>query len=203
MATYGLPACSRGCSHLRVIYPWLWAGVFVLGRFFSPLGPQLRSGTCMCRPPFAPGCRFISAMKFICVCAACLSHYTRFASPAMHRGKFRSKPWASLLEEAKYLVESGVVELNLIAEDTNQYGQDRKDGKGLAQVQGVHNGDPRRVVYARGQEEEEEDEESFSCALHWCSAMSSPLWPVHLSSFEGQSSLFLVPAHGEPICGHL
>lgn len=36
------------------------------------------------------------------------------------RGKFRSKPWASVLEEAKHLVDSGVVELNLIAEDTNQ-----------------------------------------------------------------------------------
>lgn len=50
------------------------------------------------------------------------------------RGKFRSKPWEQLLEEAKYLVESGVKELNLIAEDTNQYGQDRRDGKGLAQL---------------------------------------------------------------------
>ena len=55
---------------------------------------------------------------FLCVC----------------RGRFRSKPWQQLLDEAKYLVESGVKELNLIAEDTNQYGQDRKDGKGLAQL---------------------------------------------------------------------
>ena len=39
-----------------------------------------------------------------------------------------------MLDEAKRLVESGVVELNLIAEDTNQYGMDRKDGKGLAEV---------------------------------------------------------------------
>ena len=36
------------------------------------------------------------------------------------RGKFRSKAWQALLEEAKQLVDSGVVELNLIAEDTNQ-----------------------------------------------------------------------------------
>ena len=54
--------------------------------------------------------------------------------PLSCRGKFRSKPWQQLLEEAKYLVESGVKELNLIAEDTNQYGQDRRDGKGLAQL---------------------------------------------------------------------
>ena len=50
------------------------------------------------------------------------------------RGKFRSKPWQQLLDEARFLVQSGVKELNLIAEDTNQYGQDRKDGKGLAQL---------------------------------------------------------------------
>ena len=49
-------------------------------------------------------------------------------------GKFRSKPWAALLEEAKHLVASGVKELNLIAEDTNQYGQvgGRLWGGGLA-----------------------------------------------------------------------
>ena len=44
---------------------------------------------------------------------------------ALCRGKFRSKPWQALLDEAKHLVDSGVVELNLIAEDTNQYGMDR------------------------------------------------------------------------------
>lgn len=41
------------------------------------------------------------------------------------RGKFRSKAWTSVLEEARHLVASGVKELNLIAEDTNQYGMDR------------------------------------------------------------------------------
>lgn len=50
------------------------------------------------------------------------------------RGKFRSKPWTALVEEAKYLAASGVRELNLIAEDTNQYGMDRRDGKGLAEL---------------------------------------------------------------------
>lgn len=37
----------------------------------------------------------------------------------------RSPDCDCLQEEAKALVDSGVVELNLIAEDTNQYGQDR------------------------------------------------------------------------------
>ena len=38
----------------------------------------------------------------------------------LRRGKFRSKPWQAVLDEARHLVDSGVVELNLIAEDTNQ-----------------------------------------------------------------------------------
>lgn len=50
------------------------------------------------------------------------------------RGKFRSKPWDSILQEARHLVAEGALELNLIAEDTNQWGQDRKDGKNLAHL---------------------------------------------------------------------
>ena len=48
------------------------------------------------------------------------------------RGKFRSKPWNDVLREAEHLVAQGAKELNLIAEDTNQYGQDRRDGWNLA-----------------------------------------------------------------------
>ncbi len=48
------------------------------------------------------------------------------------RGKFRSKPWQAVLDEARALVAGGVKELNLIAEDTNQYGMDRW-GRGMRQ----------------------------------------------------------------------
>lgn len=54
--------------------------------------------------------------------------FSRFLDILLHshmvccRGKFRSKSWQGVLEEAKELVASGVKELNLIAEDTNQYG---------------------------------------------------------------------------------
>ncbi|KAI8463285.1 MAG: hypothetical protein J3K34DRAFT_381047 [Monoraphidium minutum] len=60
------------------------------------------------------------------------NHACTFCSIPGFRGKFRSKPWAPLLEEARRLVEGGAVELNLIAEDTNQWGQDRRDGRNLA-----------------------------------------------------------------------
>lgn len=40
----------------------------------------------------------------------------RCTSLPSRRGKFRSKPWQAVLDEARHLVDSGVVELNLIAE---------------------------------------------------------------------------------------
>jgi ribosomal protein S12 methylthiotransferase len=55
-----------------------------------------------------------------------------FCSIPSFRGSFRSKPYAQLLDEARALADQGVKELCLIAEDTNMYGRDRKDGKTLA-----------------------------------------------------------------------
>eukprot|EP00879_Flechtneria_rotunda_P019488 GHRR01020467.1.p1 GENE.GHRR01020467.1~~GHRR01020467.1.p1 ORF type:complete len:471 (+),score=125.87 GHRR01020467.1:797-2209(+) len=80
------------------------------------------------------------------------NHACTFCAIPGFRGKFRSKAWSQLVEEAKRLVEMGVVELNLIAEDTNQYGQDRRDGRGLAAllrelsaISGLH---WMRILYA-------------------------------------------------------
>lgn len=56
------------------------------------------------------------------------NHACTFCAIPGFRGKFRSKSWEAVLEEARRLVQAGVVELNLIAEDTNQYGQDRWAG---------------------------------------------------------------------------
>ena len=63
-------------------------------------------------------------------------HKCTFCAIPSFRGKFRSKPWDDVLAEARHLAGTGVKELNLIAEDTNQYGQDfpKTDGRGLAQL---------------------------------------------------------------------
>ena len=61
-------------------------------------------------------------------------HKCTFCAIPSFRGTFRSKPWDAVLDEARRLAASGVRELNLIAEDTNQYGQDVRDGRGLAQL---------------------------------------------------------------------
>ncbi len=48
------------------------------------------------------------------------------------RGPFRSKPQQLVLAEAKELAESGVVELNIIGQDTTNWGADLKIKDGLA-----------------------------------------------------------------------
>lgn len=53
-------------------------------------------------------------------------HQCAFCAIPQWRGRFRSKPFDQLVEEAHHLVErQGVRELCLIAEDTNMYGMDR------------------------------------------------------------------------------
>ena len=47
-----------------------------------------------------------------------------FCAIPMIRGKFRSRKIENLIDEAKRLAESGVRELNVIAQDTTRYGED-------------------------------------------------------------------------------
>lgn len=48
------------------------------------------------------------------------------------RGKLRSRSVPSLVAEARRLADEGVVELNLISQDSTAYGRDLRDGTGLA-----------------------------------------------------------------------
>lgn len=50
------------------------------------------------------------------------------------RGRYRSRPMASLLAEAQTLADSGVQELIVIAQDITRYGVDLKDGTTLARL---------------------------------------------------------------------
>ena len=45
------------------------------------------------------------------------------------RGRFVSRPYQEILEEAKILKEQGIKEISLISQDTTVYGKDFKDGK--------------------------------------------------------------------------
>lgn len=50
------------------------------------------------------------------------------------RGKLRSRSIENLIKEAERLVETGVTEFNLIAQDLTDFGRDRKDDTNLAEL---------------------------------------------------------------------
>jgi len=62
------------------------------------------------------------------------NHRCSFCTVPAIRGPFRSKPKELVLAEATELVSAGVVELNVIAQDTTYYGRDLKIKNGLATI---------------------------------------------------------------------
>ncbi|MDD5064025.1 MAG: 30S ribosomal protein S12 methylthiotransferase RimO [Phycisphaerae bacterium] len=62
------------------------------------------------------------------------NHRCSFCTVPAIRGPFRSKPKELILDEAAELVSSGAVELNIIAQDTTNYGMDLKIKNGLAEL---------------------------------------------------------------------
>lgn len=61
-------------------------------------------------------------------------HRCAYCSIPAIRGRQRSRPVASVLEECRQLLGQGARELNLIAQDTSRYGLDRDDGAGLGEL---------------------------------------------------------------------
>lgn len=62
------------------------------------------------------------------------NHHCSFCTIPAIRGKFRSKAPQSVPAEAEELVSAGVVELNIIAQDTTYFGRDLKLKNGLANL---------------------------------------------------------------------
>ena len=60
---------------------------------------------------------------YVKVAEGCDNRCSYCAIPLI-RGRFRSRPMENILEECRRLVESGVTELNLVAQDTTRYGED-------------------------------------------------------------------------------
>ncbi len=61
-------------------------------------------------------------------------HGCSFCTIPSIRGRFRSKPLQQVLDEARELVDSGAIELNIIAQDITSYGRDLKIKHGLARL---------------------------------------------------------------------
>lgn len=72
------------------------------------------------------GKRIISTLPFFTylkVAEGCSNCCSYCAIPLI-RGKFRSVPMEQVLEEANWLAENGVTELNVVAQDSTRYGED-------------------------------------------------------------------------------
>ena len=76
--------------------------------------------------PKMPELRFTGkAFAYLKIAEGCAHKCSYCAIPAI-RGKFRSRPAASILKEAKALLKSGCRELNVVAQDPMLYGCDLK-----------------------------------------------------------------------------
>ena len=62
------------------------------------------------------------------------NHHCSFCTIPAIRGRFRSKPQKLILAEAAELASAGVVELNVIAQDTTNWGRDLKIKNGLTKL---------------------------------------------------------------------
>ncbi len=62
------------------------------------------------------------------------SHRCSFCAIPHIRGRLKSRPISSIVREVQMLLEDGVKEFNLIAQDLNEYGKDLGDGSSLTQL---------------------------------------------------------------------
>lgn len=74
-----------------------------------------------------------TAHAYLKVSEGCSNPCTFCAIPQM-RGKFRSRTIDSLVREAQSLQQAGVLELNLVAQDTTRYGEDIGVANGLTSL---------------------------------------------------------------------
>jgi ribosomal protein S12 methylthiotransferase len=81
----------------------------------------------------APRLRSPGPMAYVRIAEGCSRSCTYCIIPRL-RGRQRSRPVEEVLSEARRLLDSGVRELVLVAQDTTAYGCDRRDGAGLARL---------------------------------------------------------------------
>ncbi|MFP5247544.1 MAG: 30S ribosomal protein S12 methylthiotransferase RimO [Thermoanaerobaculia bacterium] len=74
-----------------------------------------------------------TAHAYLKVSEGCSNPCTFCAIPQM-RGKFRSRTIEGIVREAQALQQSGVLELNLVAQDTTRYGEDLGIANGLTKL---------------------------------------------------------------------
>jgi tRNA-2-methylthio-N6-dimethylallyladenosine synthase/ribosomal protein S12 methylthiotransferase len=116
---------SRFGSELREALPEvdLWLGVHEASRLPEKISAFLQKKI---RPLAAPGGRILRTMPsyaYLKIAEGC-NHRCRFCTIPFIRGKLASTPVPALLDEARAILDQGVGELILVAQDLTSYGRD-------------------------------------------------------------------------------
>ncbi len=139
-----IPALLRDLARVKAAAPPRLRTLPLAGEKRGGVAPRGRGGApgprVLVRDPSKPFGAEVGRLRltprhyaYLRVAEGC-DHQCTFCAIPSFRGRFRSKPEKAILEEARELAADGAKELLLIAEDTNQYGQDRRDGSSLARL---------------------------------------------------------------------
>ncbi len=71
--------------------------------------------------------------SYLKISEGCSNNCTYCTIPSI-KGALKSRTIDSILREARMLVERGVLEVNLVSQDTSAFGKDRNDGTGLVEL---------------------------------------------------------------------
>ncbi|MBR6100912.1 MAG: 30S ribosomal protein S12 methylthiotransferase RimO [Ruminococcus sp.] len=104
-----------GCnSEIADIVRNVLSGAGAFGRFSEKEALDIEGGRIISTQPF---------YAYLKIAEGCDNCCTYCAIPSI-RGRFRSRAMEDIISEAKWLAESGVTELVVIAQDTTRYGED-------------------------------------------------------------------------------
>jgi len=131
---------ERNRPELRAAYPGVdaWLGVRDLDRIADVIEGRPFRGS---DRTFLYGDRSPRAIStpaswaYLKISEGC-SHRCAFCAIPSIKGPYRSRPAASILREAEALLERGVLEIDLVSQDTTYYGKDRSRSPGLAGLLG-------------------------------------------------------------------
>ena len=112
-------------------------GTGAFSHIADAVGGERESGKCLLpdpdRIPMDPGTlrqREQTHSAYLKIAEGCSRHCTYCIIPRL-RGHQKSRPMDQILDEARQLIADGAKELNLVAQDTTGYGQDRPDSPGF------------------------------------------------------------------------
>lgn len=125
---------ERSLPELKKDFPEVdsWTGVKDFDKIISIIEekPYSKSSKCFLYDHTSPRlCSTPSSWTYLKISEGC-SHRCGFCAIPLIKGSYKSRTVDSIIQEAEYLLDSGVKEINLISQDTTFYGRDLglKDG---------------------------------------------------------------------------